>query len=104
MAKLTYKGAMSKGPAKEVPSAPATALTKKVQCAKSYVGGKLIGTVGDQFEDHTNTSNQLHTGAQRQILSGASKTYFEGKLAARINDPVADGDAVAEADAKTNVE
>ena len=99
MAKLTYKGAMSKGQDGGSP----TALTKKVQCTKSYVGGVLIGTVGDQFEQHS-VGNTIHKESQRQITSGASKTYFEGKAAARINDPIADGDAVSDGNAKTNVE
>lgn len=99
MAKLTYKGAMSKGQ----DGGPATALTRKIQCSKSYVGGKLIGTVGDQFEQH-NVGNTVHKDAQREINSGASKTYFEGKLAARQDDPIADGDVVADGNAKTNVE
>ena len=99
MAKLTYKGAMSKGQ----DGGPPTALTHKNQCSKSYVGGKLIGVVGDQFETHV-ANRSTHQDGQREITSGASKTYFEGKLAARVDDPVADGDAVAEGNAKTNVE
>jgi uncharacterized Zn-binding protein involved in type VI secretion len=99
MAKLTYKGAMSKGQDGGSP----TPLTAKVQCSKSYVGGKLIGTVGDQFEAHT-VGQQTHQTSQREISSGASKTYFEGNLAARKDDPLKDGDAVADGNAKTNVE
>jgi len=103
MTAVTYKGAMSKGSV-ETPTAPPTPLTKKIQCSKSYVGGKLIGVVGDQFEDHTNIVGTLHQDALRQITSGASKTYFEGNLAARVDDPVADGDQVADGDAKTFIE
>jgi uncharacterized Zn-binding protein involved in type VI secretion len=99
MPALTYKGALSKGQ----DGGPATALTAKVQCSKSYVGGKLIGTVGDQFEAHT-VGRQTHQTSQREITSGSSKTYFEGKSAARVDDPVADGDAVAQGNAKTSVE
>jgi hypothetical protein len=82
---------------------PPTALTHKNQCNKSYVGGVLIGVVGDQFEEHT-ANRSLHKDAQRQITSGASKTFFEGKAAARVNDPIADGDQVADGNAKTLVE
>lgn len=96
---LTYKGAMSKGQDGGSP----TPLTAKVQCSKSYVGGKLIGTVGDQFTAHV-VGLVTHDPSLREIASGASKTYFEGKLAARINDPLKDGDAVAEGNAKTIVE
>ena len=99
MAALTYKGAMSKGQ----DGGPPTALTHKIQCSKSYVGSILIGVVGDQFELHT-VGRQTHQDDQRQITSGASKTYFEGNLAARVNDPIADGDSVAQGNAKTSVE
>jgi hypothetical protein len=98
MPELTFRGAMSKGL-----DGPPTALTKKIQCVKSYVGGVLIGTVGDQFESHLGTGG-LHQNEQREIISGASKTYFESKLAARINDPIADGDQVGEGNAKTFIE
>ncbi len=99
MPELTYKGAMSKGQDGGSP----TALTKKVQCSKSYVGGILIGTVGDQFEQH-NVGQSVHKDSSREITSGASKTYFESFAAARIDDPIADGDAVAEGNAKTFIE
>jgi uncharacterized Zn-binding protein involved in type VI secretion len=99
MSNLTYRGALSKGQDGGAP----TPLTKKVQCTKSYVGGLLIGTVGDQFEDHT-VGRTVHSESLREIVSGASKTYFEGKAAARINDPIADGDVVDQGNAKTIVE
>lgn len=99
MTAVTYKGALSKGQDGGAP----TALTFKVQSTKSYVGGVLIGVVGDQFVSHS-VGNQTHQGAQRQITSGASKTYFEGKAAARVDDPIADGDAVAQGNAKTFIE
>ena len=99
MTALTYKGAMSKGQ----DGGPPTALTHKNQCTKSYVGGVLIGVVGDQFEEHT-ANRSLHKDAQREITSGASKTFFEGKAAARVNDPIADRDQVADGDAKTFIE
>jgi uncharacterized Zn-binding protein involved in type VI secretion len=99
MANLTYKGAMSKGQ----DGGPPTGLNTKVQCTKSYVGGVLIGTVGDQFDAHT-AGRTVHQTTQRQITSGASKTYFEGNPAARVDDPISDGDAIATGNAKTNVE
>jgi uncharacterized Zn-binding protein involved in type VI secretion len=97
MSALTYKGALSKGQ----DGYPPSALTI-MQCSKSYVGGKLIGVVGDQFADHG--PSPQHTDVKRKISSGASKTFFEGKSAARVNDPIADGDAVGEGNAKTSVE
>lgn len=99
MAKLTYKGAMSEGE----PTWSPTGLNTKIQCTKSYVSEGLIGTVGDQFDPHTKGST-IHKEAQRQITSGASKTFFEGNAAARVGDPIADGDKVAQGTAKTNVE
>ena len=102
MTALTYMGAMSKG----MDGGPPTTLTAKVQCSKSYVGGKLIGTVGDQFEMHIIPIIPPipHPPSLREIVSGASKTYFEGKLAARVDDPLLDGDQVAEGNAKTFIE
>ena len=97
MASLTYNGAMSKGQ----DGGPPTALT--ATCSKSYVGGVLIGRVDDIFAPHT-VGRTTHSGSQRKITSGASKTFFEGKAAARVNDPIADGDAVQDGNAKTNVE
>lgn len=99
MAKVTFKGAMSEGSDGGAP----TGLNTKVQCTKSYVAEGLIGTVGDQFDPHT-VGRTTHQEAQRQISSGASKTFFEGKAAARIGDSIADGDKVAQGSAKTNVE
>lgn len=98
MPALTYKGALSKGL-----DGPATPLNTKNQCFKSFVGGVLIGVVGDQFDAHA-VGRTTHSGSQRQIISGAAKTLFEGFLAARVNDPIADGDAVAQGNAKTIVE
>jgi uncharacterized Zn-binding protein involved in type VI secretion len=97
MTALTYKGAMSKGQ----DGYPPSALTI-MQCSKSYVGGQLIGVVGDQFADHG--PSPAHTDIKRKISSGASKTYFEGHLAARVDDMIADGDAIADGNAKTLVE
>ena len=99
MPALTYKGALSKGSDGGAP----TALTFKVQCTKSYVAEGLIGTVGDQFEQH-NIGITVHKESLRQITLGASKTFFEGNAAARVNDPIADGDMVDQGSAKTIVE
>lgn len=97
MTALTYKGAMSKGQ----DGYPPSALTI-TQCSKSYVGGQIIGVVGDQFADHGPAPQ--HVSIMRKISSGASKTYFEGYLAARVDDQIADGDAISDGDAKTFIE
>jgi uncharacterized Zn-binding protein involved in type VI secretion len=97
MGNLAYKGVMSTGKNGGGPSA----LTHKIQCTKSYVGGIIIGVVGDQFDTQPITNDH---DSQRQIVAGASKTFFEGNAAARINDPLQDGDSIAQGNAKTTVE
>ena len=97
MSSLAYQGIMSKGL-----DGPATPLTHKIQCTKSYLKGGLVGVVGDQFEAHT-VGRTVHQDSLRQIVSGSSKTFFEGFAAARTGDPIADGDQVGDGDAKTNV-
>jgi len=99
MSALTYKGAMSVGADGGAP----TGLNTKNQCTKSYVAEGLIGVVGDQFDAHT-VGRTTHQTSEREITSGASKTFFESKAAARINDSIADGDKVKDGSAKTNVE
>ena len=47
MASLAYRGIMSKGL-----DGPATPLTYKLQCTKTFLFGGLVGVVGDQFESH----------------------------------------------------
>lgn len=99
MSALTYKGALSMGSDGGAP----TGLNTKNQCTKSYVAEGLIGVVGDQFDAHT-VGRTTHQTSQREINSGASKTFFEGKAAARVGDGIADGDKVKDGSAKTNVE
>ena len=72
---------------------PATPLTYKNQAVKTFVQGKRIALVGDQYQPHQ-VGLVTHSAAQREIIDGSSKTYFEGKKVARYGDPVADGDKV----------
>jgi uncharacterized Zn-binding protein involved in type VI secretion len=44
--------------------------------------------------NHITIGLTTHTGAQREIIDGSSKTFFEGKKVARYGDPIADGDKV----------
>ena len=97
MASLAYKGIMRHGL-----DGPATPLTHKLQCTKSYLKGGMVGVVGDQFEAHT-VGRTVHQDSLRQIVSGSTKTFFEGFAAARTGDPIADGDQVGDGDAKTKV-
>jgi uncharacterized Zn-binding protein involved in type VI secretion len=72
---------------------PATPLTYKNQAIKTFVQGKKIALVGDQYEPHQ-VGLVTHSAAQREIIDGSSKTFFEGKKVARYGDPIADGDKV----------
>jgi uncharacterized Zn-binding protein involved in type VI secretion len=72
---------------------PATALTFRNQAVKTFVQGMRIALVGDQYQPHT-VGRTTHTGAQREIITGSSKTFFEGKKVARYGDQIADGDLV----------
>jgi uncharacterized Zn-binding protein involved in type VI secretion len=99
MPAVARKGDMSQGL-----DGPSTPLTHKNQATKSYVDGLLIGLVGDEYESHTPFGGGIHQDAQREITSGASKTYFEGIAVARTNDPIADGDKVGPGSAKLTIE
>jgi uncharacterized Zn-binding protein involved in type VI secretion len=72
---------------------PATPLTYKNQAVKTFVQGKKIALVGDQYQPHQ-VGLATHTGTQREIIGGSSKTFFEGKKVARYGDLIADGDKV----------
>jgi uncharacterized Zn-binding protein involved in type VI secretion len=82
---------------------PATPLTYKNQAVKSFIQGKRIGLVGDQYEPHT-IGIVTHIGAEREIITGSSKTFFEGKAVARYNDLIADGDRVGGLDFNSFIE
>lgn len=98
MGSLAYQGIMSKGQ----DGGPPTPLTHKLQCTKTFLSGGVVGVVGDQFEAHT-VGRTVHQDGLREIVSGSTKTFFEGFAAARTGDPISDGDAVGEGDAKTKV-
>lgn len=72
---------------------PATPLTYKNQAVKTFVQGMRIALVGDQYQPHQ-VGLVTHSDAQREIIDGSSKTFFEGKKVARYGDPIADGDKV----------
>lgn len=72
---------------------PATPLTYKNQAVKTFVQGMRIALVGDQYQPHQ-VGLVTHSAAQREIVDGSSKTFFEGKKVARYGDPIADGDKV----------
>lgn len=72
---------------------PATPLTYRNQAVKTFVQGMRIALVGDQYQPHQ-VGLVTHSDAQREIIDGSSKTFFEGKKVARYGDPIADGDKV----------
>ncbi len=73
--------------------------------AKTYFNGKFPGVVDEQckFAAHS-LVNTVHNSDIRYPSSGASKTYIEGKLAARIGDNLNDGDAIAEGSPNSFIE
>jgi uncharacterized Zn-binding protein involved in type VI secretion len=100
MGNVARKGDLSQGL-----DGPATSLTHLIQAQKSYIDGLLVGLVGDEYESHEPYSGgSPHHDGQRQIISGASKTFFEGKPVSRTNDSIADGDKVGTGSAKLTIE
>jgi uncharacterized Zn-binding protein involved in type VI secretion len=73
--------------------------------AKTFFNGKLASVVdnGCQHAPHT-CGIVTHSGATRSPSNGASKTYIEGKPAARIGDNIACGDAIAEGSSNSFIE
>jgi len=73
--------------------------------AKTYFNGKFPGVVSPNCKWAAHTCRtQTHNSDQRYPTSGASKTYIEGKLAARIADPIACGDAIGQGSSNSFVE
>lgn len=101
MPAVSLKGKMSTGHG----AWPPTAMIS-TPVTKTYFNGILAGVVDGQcqFADHTAPVNQVHPANTRYPSSGASKTYIEGKPAARIGDPLHDGDAIAEGSANSFIE
>jgi uncharacterized Zn-binding protein involved in type VI secretion len=83
---------------------PPTALTS-TPVAKTFFNGKLATVVDSSCLHAPHTCGQVtHAGATRSPSSGASKTYIEGKLAARIGDSIACGDAIAQGSSNSFIE
>jgi uncharacterized Zn-binding protein involved in type VI secretion len=100
MAAVSRIGDMSTGHGCFAP----TALTS-TPVTKTFFNGKLASVVdsGCQHAPHT-CGQTTHAGSTRSPSSGASKTYIEGKLAARIGDNIACGDAIAEGSSNSFIE
>jgi uncharacterized Zn-binding protein involved in type VI secretion len=72
---------------------------------KTYFNGILAGVVDPQCKFATHSlGTTVHPDSIRYPSSGASKTYIEGKKAARIGDPLNDGDAIAEGSSNSFIE
>lgn len=82
---------------------PTTMITTPV--AKTYFNGKLAGVVDSACKWSAHTCGTVtHNSDQRYPSSGASKTYIEGKLAARIADPISCGDAIGQGSSNSFIE
>ena len=100
MPAVSQKGKMSTGHGCFPPTAMIQTPVKK-----TYFNGILAGVVDNscQFISHV-CGLTTHSQAERYPSSGASKTYIEGKPAARIGDEIACGDAIAEGSANSFIE
>ena len=83
---------------------PPTALVQ-TPVTKTFFNGKLASVVNSATQHAPHTCGiTTHSGATRSPSSGASKTFIEGKLAARIGDNIACGDAIAEGSPNSFIE
>jgi len=84
---------------------PASALVE-THIQKTFINkikpGCITGS-GSKYITHC-CGPDCHQTSQRFPSSGASKTYIEGILAARIGDPIACGDTCAEGSYNTFIE
>jgi uncharacterized Zn-binding protein involved in type VI secretion len=83
--------------------APTALITTPV--AKTYFNGKLAAVVDSncKFAAHS-CGITTHNTSIRIPSTGASKTYIEGKKAARIGDDIQCGDAIAEGSSNSFIE
>ena len=83
---------------------PPTALIQ-TPVTKTFFNGKLASVVNSATQHAPHTCGiTTHSGSTRSPSSGASKTFIEGKLAARIGDNIACGDAIAEGSPNSFIE
>ena len=72
---------------------------------KTFFNGKLASVVNTACQHAPHSCGiTTHSGSTRSPSSGASKTFIEGKLAARIGDNIACGDAIAEGSPNSFIE
>jgi uncharacterized Zn-binding protein involved in type VI secretion len=83
---------------------PPTALVS-TPVNKTFFNGKLASVVDSGCLHAPHTCGVVtHAGATRAPAAGASKTFIEGKPAARIGDNITCGDAIAEGSSNSFIE
>jgi uncharacterized Zn-binding protein involved in type VI secretion len=83
---------------------PPTALVK-TPVTKTFFNGILASVVNPECQHAPHScGSSVHKDETRSPSSGASKTFIEGKLAARIGDNIACGDAIAEGSTNSFIE
>jgi uncharacterized Zn-binding protein involved in type VI secretion len=83
---------------------PPTALVS-TPVVKTFFNGKLASVVDPACRHAPHTCGIVtHADATRAPSSGASKTFIEGKPAARIADDIQCGDAIAEGSTNSFIE
>lgn len=83
-------GDMSAGHACFAPTAIVSGVASTV-----FINGIPAALVGSIHGPHT-CDKTTHAGGLRQVVSGSSTVFIEGKAAARIGDTIADGDCIAQ--------
>jgi uncharacterized Zn-binding protein involved in type VI secretion len=75
---------------------PPTALVK-TPVLKTYFNGILASVVNSECQHAPHSCGiTTHAGSTRSPSNGASKTFIEGELAARIGDSITCGDVIAQ--------
>ena len=83
---------------------PPTALVQ-TPVTKTFFNGIKASVVDNACQHASHTCGiTTHAGSTRSPSSGASKTFIEGKPAARIGDNIACGDAIAEGSTNSFIE
>lgn len=83
---------------------PPTALVT-TSVTKTFFNGKLASVVDNACQHAPHTCGRVtHAGSTRSPSSGASKTFIEGKVAARIGDDIACGDVIAQGSSNSFIE
>ena len=71
--------------------------------SKTYVTGILVALDQDKYATHS-CGTTVHPSGSRPGISGAAKTYIEGKKPLRIADDIGCGDACGQGARNTFIE